>query len=637
MLGYFPEARPDELLYSICARCHDRVGYRSKQSIIQDLFGKRTVIASIELPSHLDDLIAALPAGHCYDADQLIDNHTLFPFYGPFLPSERLAHIRQDMHGNKGPTIHMRTGIMASRVSLPRWLRLCSLCVQEDRKQFGECYWHRIHQVPGVEICPIHKIYIQNSNVLAQSGRTRYEFVSAECAVQQISLQGPTPLEPTHTILLYISLDAQWLLSQKSLLQDPKALYHRYKKLLADLDLATHKGRVFMNELQQKFRLHFSPEILEMLHCKIEESINENWLMRLVRKPDNAQHPLHHILLIRFLGLSIEVFFNLPANNQPFGKGPWPCLNPVCTHYKENQIHKCQIIYSQHTHSRPIGAFSCSCGFIYSRTGPDRSLEDILRFSKVKAFGHLWEERLRLLWVDETVSLRGMARQLGVDPLTVKRYATQLGLTFPRPVRTSLPLKEAKQLRPSRNKILEPNIVEIHRAIWQDTIQEYPNAGINKLREKIPDVFIWLYRNDKAWLKEHSPIKCIAKNSPSYIDWTLRDKQLAQAVKETAIYLKTLPGRPVCVSFASIGRTIGQLALLQQHIDKLPLTAEALAESVETRENFAVRRVIWAAEKYREERLHPTKWQLIKYAGVERLVTNGLVQETIGLALKSLI
>src|SRR2546423_1343873 len=107
MLGYFPEARPDELLYSICARCHDRVGYLSKQSIIQELFGKRTVIASIELPSHLDDLIAALPAEHCYDVDQLIDNHTLLPFYGPFLPLERLARIRQDMHGNNGPTIHM--------------------------------------------------------------------------------------------------------------------------------------------------------------------------------------------------------------------------------------------------------------------------------------------------------------------------------------------------------------------------------------------------------------------------------------------------------------------------------------------------------------------------------------------------
>src|SRR6266568_7193258 len=138
MIGYFPKAYPDELLYSICARCFDRMCYPNKQALVQELFGTRTVLACIELPSHLDDLIAALPAGHRYTADQLIDHHTLLPFYGPFLPPDRLDHIRQDMHGKNGSTIHMRLGIMASRVSLPRWLRLCPCCVQEDRKNFDE-------------------------------------------------------------------------------------------------------------------------------------------------------------------------------------------------------------------------------------------------------------------------------------------------------------------------------------------------------------------------------------------------------------------------------------------------------------------------------------------------------------------
>jgi hypothetical protein len=85
MIGYFPEAYPDELLYSICARCFDRMCYPSKQAIVQELFGTRSVLASIELPSHLDTLVAALPAGHHYTADQLIDNHTCIGYFGhPF-------------------------------------------------------------------------------------------------------------------------------------------------------------------------------------------------------------------------------------------------------------------------------------------------------------------------------------------------------------------------------------------------------------------------------------------------------------------------------------------------------------------------------------------------------------------------
>jgi len=259
MIAYFPPAYPDELLYSICARCFDRVGYRSKQALVQELFGTRTILACIELPSHLDTLIAALPAGHHYTADQLIDDHTLLPFYGPFLPPARLYRIRQHMRGNKGPMIHTRAGIMASRVPLPRWLRFCPLCLQEDQKEFGECYWHRIHQVPGVEVCPIHKVYLQKSTIPAQDRETRYEFVSAKRATRQMVWQSPVSVAPRHEVLLSLALDALWLLSERHLSQGPHFLYRRYSQLLADLDLATYKGRVLISELQQKFRSCYSP------------------------------------------------------------------------------------------------------------------------------------------------------------------------------------------------------------------------------------------------------------------------------------------------------------------------------------------------------------------------------------------
>jgi hypothetical protein len=316
MIGYFPEAYPDELLYSICARCFDRMCYPSKQSLVQELFGKRTILACIELPSHLDILIAALPERHHYTADQLIDYHTLLPFYGPFLPPSRLHCIRQDMHGNNWPTIHMRTGIMASRVPLPRWLRYCPLCINKDKEEFGECYWHRIHQVPGVEVCPFHKVYLQNSNVFAQNRATRYEFVSAKRASQQTAIQETISINKQHEILLYIALDALWLLHQHCLSQELQSIYRRYSTLLAELDLSTYRGRVFNSEFQQKFRSFYSSEILELLGCKIDERVNENWLSRLVRKPDNAQHPLHHMLLIHFLGIQLSHFsiFHLYAN-----------------------------------------------------------------------------------------------------------------------------------------------------------------------------------------------------------------------------------------------------------------------------------------------------------------------------------
>jgi len=64
MIATLPTPYPDELLYSLCARYCDRMHYPSKRSAIQELFGTGNVIASVGLPSHIDDFVAALPQGH---------------------------------------------------------------------------------------------------------------------------------------------------------------------------------------------------------------------------------------------------------------------------------------------------------------------------------------------------------------------------------------------------------------------------------------------------------------------------------------------------------------------------------------------------------------------------------------------
>jgi hypothetical protein len=82
-----PQSYPDELLYSICARYSDRMQYPSSKSASQELLGSAKAYPIIDLPSRLNILIAALPPGHGYVVKQLIDNHTLLPFYSPFPPT----------------------------------------------------------------------------------------------------------------------------------------------------------------------------------------------------------------------------------------------------------------------------------------------------------------------------------------------------------------------------------------------------------------------------------------------------------------------------------------------------------------------------------------------------------------------
>jgi len=191
MISCFPDPYPDELLYSICARYSDRMQYPSKQSVVKELFGDKRIGARIELPGHLNDLVTALPPESYYTVDRLIDNHTLLPFFSPFFPPELISLVRDEMRGSSQQLSYAHLGLLAGHIQLFTYLRFCPLCVQEDKKQFGECYWHRLHQASGVEICPIHQVSVINSRVLKRNGGKTGTFISAEKAISEIK---PYPL-----------------------------------------------------------------------------------------------------------------------------------------------------------------------------------------------------------------------------------------------------------------------------------------------------------------------------------------------------------------------------------------------------------------------------------------------------------
>jgi hypothetical protein len=169
--GYFPTLHPDELLYSGCARYFERGNFASVKSALFDLFGAATAGAIVDLPCRLSEFEAALPKGHGYKAERLIDKHTLAPLFCAFLPPERARRIRHDMLGNNGPALHRRIGLTANRVPFRDRLRFCPLCAREDIDHFVKPYWHRLHQLPGVEICPRHEVFLEEGEAFTRHDR----------------------------------------------------------------------------------------------------------------------------------------------------------------------------------------------------------------------------------------------------------------------------------------------------------------------------------------------------------------------------------------------------------------------------------------------------------------------------------
>ncbi|MCB0190754.1 MAG: TnsD family transposase [Anaerolineae bacterium] len=631
MLSHFPHPYPDELLYSVIARYSARMQYSIGRAVVEELFNSSKVVAVIDLPSNLDRLLVNMPIGHRYTANWLINHCTLLPFYAPFLPPDRLQLIRQDMQGKNGPGIQMRMGLMASTVPYPQWLRFCPQCIAEDRSKFIETYWHRLHQISGVDVCTKHRVFLENSPFRARSAGTRYLFAAAE-AVEPIQL--PRPVNErirVHQILFQLATEIAWLLEQPVITIDQNNHRDRYLKLLAERGLATYTGQIRLTKLVDSFNQFYSERFLGELHCSVSSSSGDNWLARLIRQPNKAQHPLHHLLLVQFLGYTLREFFDVATQPIYFGIGPWPCLNPTCKFFRQVAINTCQIRFSADSR-RPVGTFACECGFTYIRLGPDKTIEDRYRFSRVVSYGPVWENRLCQMWPDVEISLRGVARQLGVDPRTANRHAVRLGLPFPRPGHRNgkNPVITEKKNSPRSNETRS-----MHRQRWLTLLDEHPEYSLNDLRAQCKAAYSWLYRYDKRWLDQHKPpTKASKVPMATRVDWAKRDVFLVGACLKAALHLAQRSGKPKQLTQTAIIREAGCYAVVFQHPEKLPITTDILSQLAESRQDYALRRIEWIATRACDGGDALKKWQLIRFSGTARVKEWGEIEQALELFTK---
>jgi hypothetical protein len=610
MIGFFPDPYPDELLYSVCARYHQRAMYRSRAATARDLFGNEGAKIAIDLPGRVRRLITVLPPGHGYSEERLIDEHTLLPFYAPFAPPERLLQLRQDMAGDEqGGAIHGRIGILTSKIRLES-LRFCPLCVEEDRGRYGETYWHRLPQVPGVMACPRHAVWIeQSSQPLFQLGGRKIVAVANQ-VVPAAAARFLDPQLRDHHTHLQIARDVDWLLNHHGGTNRLNELQGRYLELLIDCCLATYAGVIWMRRLQTEFLDFYSAQFLDELCCGLDR--RGNWLTRMVRASRSAQHPIQHLLLMRFLGYSAEEFFRLLDTPQPFGAGPWPCLNPVCDCYRKQVITTCQVKTMED--GRLIGIFRCECGFSYRRKmPPERKGGE--GASWIDAFGPVWEERLRELHRTEKPGYQRLGRRLGVSPLVVKSQAARLGLIQPpsgedgQPELNALPGYKRLSLDEAEKRA-------IHRERLQRAVKENPAAGRMELKRLEPGAYEWLIKHDSQWFDAVSPPRRPRSGPPPTIDWKQRDADFAAAARKAAEKLRRTPGRPIRVSKSAIAREIGTIAVVTKRAHLVPQTIAVLEELSESLEEWAIRRIQWAADSFRRENQSATYWRLIQRAGI---------------------
>lgn len=536
MIGIFPDPYPDELLYSICARYAALMDYPNRVTATRDFFGDGVGAAVVGLPNRIGHLIGALPPGHLYSVNELIYNYTHYRFYAPFLPSGRALQVRNAMRDGGANRVAERIGISADRLKMPTRLRFCPTCVEQDRINFRETYWHRIHQIPGVEVCPHHEVFLEESNALWRNPCNPGETFTAEHFVSNLPARALDSAEHNQCIQLNIARQALSLLERSREPINGQSLRLRYYNLLLRQNLAYYKGQVRTARLVRKFLDYYPGELLTRLGCEIRNTYS-NWLLRLfhTHKEGIMQHPIRHILFLISINCSASEVLDSFIEFKPFGDGPWPCLNNASGHYNELRISSCQIRDGQKKNvGKPVGTFSCSCGFIYTRTGPDQSEADCFKWTSIQSYGVEWERLLKRLWKHTSLTLRQVAQKLGVNELTVKRRAISLGLIFPRPTPSSLRSSGGIIDRYKIRRKSQHDLQTINRKKLLSLIKENPGASRTKLITLAPQPISWLRRWDKEWLYARLPPATRKPSPKTIINWEEQDLILSVAVKNAA-------------------------------------------------------------------------------------------------------
>lgn len=522
---YLPAPYEDELLYSVVARyCSQALQRVHKLSCI--LFGKCFVILRADLPCSLATVAARTRYCWGLSAETILRRQTLFPYYEPFLPQSTSEARKQALISGE---CRCTIGTRAYRVNPPEFLCICEQCAEKDRQKLAETYWHRVHQLPGVLVCPNHGTPLVSTCARIQPRRT--ECIDALSA----TVGSAAPLEDFD-----IKLVQKIAQRCRDVLFGKKSMWCGHHSATAYRVAALERGvqklpgifspSVFMEE----FLAYYGSSLLARLGV-LTAGNKVPWVCNIFQ--DNRKqvfHPLEHILVQLFLESLPEI---CPA--YPFGLGPWMCPNPYVAHTEKFPIKK--IAMRSRQDKTYYGRAKCSCGFTFTTNGLDTSDPRMPIALKISSYGCT-----RYLY----------AKNMLQSGSTIVETAKALRISSSH-LQAILDTGK-KECEVRQDKVLQA------RNEWLRLLDQDPFRRVTAAREKNYGLYQFLRKHDREWIltqKEPRKLK---------LDWKIRDSEWSLLITRAAESLGE--GAPKTV----VARAAGLNLRIFSQLDRLPLCAKAL-------------------------------------------------------------
>lgn len=362
MFTHLPDPYPEETVHSLCSRHAHYLKLNPRDTSLK-LFGTNQIGSYVDLPLRIDQLLQNFRNPTSHTVEILILDHTTAPFYITFWSRDRASRLLSAMGFFKQPnhTSLDSKGLFVSFEAGNR-VRFCLECASDQRAKYGEAYWLRLHQIAGVQVCPIHKTYLIKSSIRFSSGapledesqntKSRGFYYPDHHA--RISPESKVRKGNPDAGLIQYSLDAQWILENRFSASQSDSIHRRLWLVLARKGYSIFPpSQQVLHELANQLRSvvtnHFSEEELQELGRPLTTDNNEqwanNWLAYVLPNQYYISYdPIRIWLLIRALGMSMEEFWKIPEAGCEW-HSPYPCLSFNCPNFWENKPYNQPCLY----------------------------------------------------------------------------------------------------------------------------------------------------------------------------------------------------------------------------------------------------------------------------------------------------
>ncbi|MDH4562880.1 TnsD family Tn7-like transposition protein [Pseudomonas sp. BN411] len=471
----------DETFFSLCSRYHLFAGNLLASTTCETLFNATDHGTKHDFPCNLN-AFERNTSSRWGSADSIICNHTILPFFAPFQSTETMRRAVSLMKGSQLGSMKYQLGLVAGRFGAEHPLKACSECMTDDMANYGTAYWHLKHQYPGVILCPTHHQFLRECNQKRRwAGRFSWTLPCEEV------------LYPPYTSEIDSTLRSELLQLADGAIQLAEIGFSRtfqrnlvrqvYSLELSKPDHA-HQAHwesgnpaAFLLEYSERLR-PFRP----LNNLPSSPPGARSFIQQLVRSPRGYCHPLRHVVMITWLFGDFSYFLKV--------------YDEAESQERQKEIHSHRtapaVTSLSTSHAEPIAK-----GRLRPKVLKADVRSDIL-------------ERLAA-----GASKAELCTSFAITRSTINKL-----------LRAEPAIKAAWVKSQGRQAQLQ------RRKAWLDLIDQSPHDCAKAIRARAPDIYAWLYRNDRAWLfAQTASLPTGRHGNHSSVDWSVRDRDLENLIR----------------------------------------------------------------------------------------------------------